>query len=51
MMCAKKSSDGQAKRLECSDEGRLYVVLYGRTSTGDLVPVLVDETGRIVISS
>jgi len=51
MMCAKKSSDGRAKRLECEDSGELRVLLCGKTITGEVLPVLIDENGCILTSA
>jgi hypothetical protein len=48
MMTAKKSSDGQCKRLECGDGGELKVILYGTTISGELLPILVDADGCIL---
>lgn len=49
MMCAKKS-DGRAKMLECSDTGELRVLLCGVTISGEILPVLLDEDGAILVS-
>jgi hypothetical protein len=49
MMCAKKA-DGRAKMLECEDGGELRVLLCGKTITGELLPILVDENGCILTS-
>ncbi len=51
MMCAKRTSDGKAKMLECGDGGELKVVLYGTTISGELLPILVDENGCIILST
>lgn len=50
MMCAKKTSDGRAKRLECGDGGELKIVLYGTTISGELLPILVDEDGAVIVT-
>jgi len=51
MLCAKKTSDGRPKRLECEDSGELRVLLCGKTISGEVLPVLLDEYGAVVISS
>jgi len=51
MMCAKKSSDGRAKQLECEGGGELRVLLCGKTITGEILPVLLDEDGAIITTS
>jgi len=51
MMCAKKTSDGGAKMLECEDTGELRVMLCGKTMSGEILPILVDEDGAVVTTS
>jgi hypothetical protein len=50
MMCAKKA-DGRAKMLTCEDTGELRVLLCGKTITGEVLPILIDEDGAIITSS
>ena len=41
-----------AEIRECLYDGKVgAVLLYGKTATGELVPVLVDASGKIVVSS
>ena len=51
MMCAKKTSDGRAKMLECEDTGELRVVLCGKQLDGTITPVLVDAAGKLILAS
>ena len=51
MMCVRKRSDGHIKVVEGTDSGEVYVVLCGKTASGDIVPVLVDDDGKIVLST
>jgi len=51
MMCVRKRSDGHIKVVEGTDSGEAYVVLCGQTASGDIVPVLVDADGKLVLSS
>jgi hypothetical protein len=51
MMCAKKTSDGKAKMIECEDTGELRVMLCGKTISGEILPVRVDENGCILTSA
>ena len=51
MLCAKKTSDGRPERLECEDTGELKVLLCGKTISGEILPVLVDEDGAIITTS
>ncbi|MFA5378349.1 MAG: hypothetical protein WC455_21525 [Dehalococcoidia bacterium] len=51
MICAKKTSDVRPKRLECEDSGELRVLLCGKTITVEVLPILVDEDGCIVLST
>jgi hypothetical protein len=48
MMCAKKTSDGKAKMVECEDTGELRIVICGKTISGEILPILVDEDGCIL---
>jgi len=48
MMCAKKTSDGKAKMVECEDTGELKVLLCGKTISGEILPILADEDGAVV---
>jgi hypothetical protein len=50
MMCAKRTSDGRAKMIECGDGGEVKIVLYGTTISGELLPILVDEDGAIMVT-
>lgn len=50
-MCVRKRSDGHIKVVEGTDTGEAYVVLCGQTASGDIVPVLVDADGKLVLSS
>lgn len=51
MMCAKKTSDGKAKMLECEDTGELKVLLCGKQLDGTITPILVDSNGKIIMAS
>lgn len=51
MMCVRKRSDGRIKVVEGTDTGEPYVVLCGKTASGDIVPVLVDDDGKIILST
>ena len=51
MMCVRKRSDGHIKAVEGTDTGEPYVVLCGKTASGDIVPVLVDDDGKIILST
>ena len=51
MMCVRKRSDGHIKVVEGTDTGEPYVVLCGKTASGDIVPVLVDDDGKIILSA
>lgn len=51
MMSAKRTSDGRSKKVECSDSGEVKVLLCGLTASGVVVPVRVDDLGKIVLSS
>jgi len=51
MMCVRKRSDGHIKVVEGTDSGEPYVVLCGKTASGDIVPVLVDDDGKIILST
>ena len=51
MMCVRKRSDGHIKVVEGTDIGEPYVVLCGKTASGDIVPVLVDDDGKIILST
>lgn len=51
MMCVRKRSDGHIKVVEGTDTGEAYVVLCGKTASGDIVPVLVDDDGKIILSA
>lgn len=51
MMLIKKRSDGKFKCVEGTDTGEAYVVLCGQTASGDIVPVLVDDDGKIILST
>ena len=51
MMCVRKRSDGHIKVVEGTDTGEPYVVLCGKTASGDIVPVLVDADGKIILST
>jgi hypothetical protein len=50
-MCVRKRSDGLLKVVEGTDTGEPYVVLCGKTASGDIVPVLVDADGKIILST
>ena len=50
-MCVRKRSDGHIKVVEGTDSGEAYVVLCGKTASGDIVPVLVDDDGKIILST
>lgn len=50
-MCVRKRSDGWIKVVEGTDTGEPYVVLCGKTASGDIVPVLVDDDGKIILST
>ena len=50
-MLIKKRSDGKFKCVEGTDSGEAYVVICGKTASGDIVPVLVDDDGKLVLSS
>lgn len=50
-MCVRKRSDGLLKVVEGTDSGEPYVVLCGKTASGDIVPVLVDDDGKIILST
>ena len=50
-MCVRKRSDGHIKVVEGTDTGEPYVVLCGKTASGDIVPVLVDDDGEIILST
>ena len=49
MMCVRKRSDGHIKVVEGTDTGEPYVVLCGKTASGDIVPV--DDDGKIILST
>lgn len=51
MMCAKKTSGGGFKTIECEDSGELHVLLCGKTASGEIKPVLVDGDGKLITSS
>lgn len=51
VMCVRKRSDGHIKVVEGTDTGEPYVVLCGKTASGDIVPVLVDADGKIILST
>ena len=51
MMLIKKRSDGKFKCVEGTDSGEAYVVICGKTASGDIVPVLVDDDGKIILST
>jgi len=51
MMCAKKTSDGKTKMLECEDTGELKVLLCGKQLDGTVTPILVDSNGKIIMAS
>lgn len=51
MMCVRKRSDGHIKVVEGTDAGEPYVVVCGKTASGDIVPVLVDDDGKIILST
>ena len=51
MMCVRRRSDGHIKVVEGTDSGEAYVVLCGKTASGDIVPVLVDADGKIILST
>ncbi|HON37089.1 MAG TPA: hypothetical protein PLY52_12385 [Methanothrix sp.] len=51
MMCVRKRSDGHIKVVEGTDSGEVYVVICGKTASGDIVPVLVDDDGKIILST
>jgi len=51
MMCVRKRSDDHIKVVEGTDTGEPYVVLCGKTASGDIVPVLVDADGKIILST
>ncbi len=50
-MCVRKRSDGHIKVVEGTDTGEPYMVLCGKTASGDIVPVLVDADGKIILST
>ena len=50
MMCVRKRSDGHIKVVEGSDTGEPYMILCGVTEGGDIVPIRVDDLGRIILS-
>ena len=50
-MCVRKRSDGHIKVVEGSDTGEPYVVICGKTASGDIVPILVDADGKIILST
>jgi hypothetical protein len=50
-MCVRKRSDGLLKVVEGTDTGEPYVVLCGKTASGDIVPILVDDDGKIILST
>jgi len=47
----KKRSNGALKHIECTDSGEAYVLLCGIDAEGNIRPVLVDESGKIILSS
>lgn len=51
MLYAKKSSDGRPKKLESTDTGELKVLLCGVDENGNIRPLMVDETGKIILSA
>lgn len=51
MMLIKKRSDGKFKCIEGTDTGEPYVVLCGVTESGDVVPIRVDDDGKIILST
>ena len=51
MMCIKARSDGRIKCVEGSDTGEPYVVVCGKTTSGNIVPILVDDDGKIILST
>jgi hypothetical protein len=51
MLCAKRTSDGRAKMIECEDTGELKVLLCGKTISGEILPILVDEDGAVITTS
>ena len=50
-MCVRKRSDGHIKVVEGTDGGEPYVVICGKTASGDIVPILVDDDGKIILST
>jgi hypothetical protein len=50
-MCVRKRSDGHIKVVEGTDSGEVYVVVCGKTASGDIVPILVDDDGKIILST
>jgi len=51
IMRMRKRSDGRVRVLEGTDSGEAYVVICGKTASGDIVPVLVDDDGKIILST
>jgi len=45
-----KKSDGEAKAAEGEDSGEIRVVICGKTIAGDILPVLVDADGAIIVT-
>ena len=50
-MIAKQRSDGRFKHVECTNDGEPCMLLCGLTEGGDVVPIRVDELGRIILST
>ena len=51
MMLIKKRSDGKFKCIEGTDEGEPYMLLCGLTASGEVVPIRVDDDGKIILST
>lgn len=46
-----KRSDGRPKAAEGEDSGEIRVLICGKTISGEILPVLIDENGCILTSS
>ncbi|OPY57594.1 MAG: hypothetical protein A4E49_00021 [Methanosaeta sp. PtaU1.Bin112] len=50
-MIIKQRSDGRAKMVEGTDTGEPYVILCGVTASGEVKPLLVDDDGKLILST
>lgn len=51
VLFARVEGSTEEKALECKSSGELKILLCGQTVGGDIVPLLVDADGKIVLST